>query len=165
MAAWESREPLYRLKAVGAAGWTMDADWFDHEPNQTTLIRFSNKSPAGIRPDDWLLYYASGYQKLFGIVRIFSKPVRDEVEERWPWSSQVRSKIIIRDLDRAPHLDLLSEVEDRDWHQFVMQMDYREISEDVFAYAATKLIEVVDVSKGDLVDAAFAASYSHPSSA
>src|SRR6266480_3374554 len=106
MPVWEYRDPKHWLKSVGAADWPLSPDWMNEENNETEVIRFSNKKPASIRCDDLLLYYATGHQKLFGIAAVFTKPVRDEGEERWPWSSLVRPKVIIRDLDRAPGLDL-----------------------------------------------------------
>jgi hypothetical protein len=129
----------------------------DREPNETTVIRFSGKRPASIRVDDPLLYYAAWHQKLFGVVSVFTKPRRDGAEDRWPWSAQVRPKVIIRDLGRAPSLDLLSEIDpDKDWHHFVQQMDYREISEEVFDYAAAALVGLAEPERGDILDRTFA---------
>ncbi len=126
-------------------------------PNETTVIRFSDKTPASIRVDDPLLYYAAGHQKLFGVVTVFTRPERDGAEDRWPWSAPVRAKVIIRHLDRAPSLDLLSEVDPgKDWHQFVRQMDYREISEEVFNYAAAALVALAEPDSGDILDEKFA---------
>jgi hypothetical protein len=160
MATWEQREPNYRLKAIGAANWQMDANWFEQQPNETTLIRFSKRTPASIRPDDLLLYYAPVYQKVFGIVSLFTTPVRDEGEERWPWSAQVRSKVIISEMDRAPGLDLLAEADPTiDWRKKVQQMDYREITEDVFDHAAAALVALADPSLGDILDERFRTEY------
>jgi hypothetical protein len=160
MAVYEPYEQSFKLKAVGAAHWQMEADWFEHEPNETTLIRFSNKTPAAVRPDDLLLYYATGHQKVFGIVRVLSKPVRDEGEEQWPWSAHVRSKVIIRQLERAPDLDLLKEADPTiNWHTKVRQMDYKEITEDVFDHAAAALVALAQPALGDILDDGFRADY------
>src|SRR5262245_8286398 len=113
------------MKSVGASDWEMEADWFDSKPNETERIRFSGRRPASIRVDDPLLYYAAGHVKLFGIVTVFSKPAHDGAETRWPWSAQVRPNVIIRTFDRAPSLDILSDVDEtKDWRKFVQQMDY-----------------------------------------
>jgi len=160
MATSEPRSDQYWLKSVGAADWEMESDWFDRTPNETERIRFSDKTPASIRVDDPLLYYAASHMKLFGIVTVFTKPKRDGVEKRWPWSARVRPKVIIRSLDRAPSLDILSDVDDaKDWHKFVQQMDYQGIDENVFGHAAQALINVADPARGDILDADFASTY------
>jgi hypothetical protein len=162
MAMYVPRPDQYWFKSVGAADWPMDADWFDQTPNETEIIHYAKK-PASVRVGDPLLYYAAVHQKIFGVVDVFTKPELDPQRERWPWFSQVRPKVIIKTLERAPSLDILAHMDsDKDWHQFVQQMDYHTIDEDVFAYAAAKLIEAADPSKGDLLDADFVARYRGP---
>jgi hypothetical protein len=72
----------------------------------------------------------------------------------------VRPKVIIRSFERAPSLDVLAEADPtKDWHRFVQQMDYRSITEEVFAYAAARLLASADPAFGDIVDPRFAATY------
>ena len=73
------------------------------------------------------------------------QPILDNGEKRWPWSAEVRPKVVIKSLDRAPSLDVLYDVEpEKDWHRFVQQMDYRAIDQAVFDHAAAVLIAVAD---------------------
>jgi hypothetical protein len=159
MATYVPRPDQHWFKSVGAADWPMDADWFDQKPNETEIIHYA-KQPASVRVGDPLLYYAAVHQKIFGVVDVFTKPERDPQRERWPWFSQVRPKVIIKSLERAPSLDILAQINpEKNWHQFVRQMDYKTIDEDLFAYAAAMLIEAADLSKGDVLDTGFAAKY------
>lgn len=165
MAVWEPPQDLFWFKSVGAAEWPMEEDWFENHPNETELIHFS-KQPTSVRTSHPLLYYAAGHQKIFGIVEVSMKAERDPQREgdprleRWVWGAPVRPEVIIKSFDRAPSLDVLSDVEpDRDWHKFVQQMDYHAISQDVFNHAARLLVETADPSQGDILDRSFAAEH------
>ena len=161
MPEWKPRPDAHWLKSVGASGWPLADDWFEHVPNETTEIRFSGKRPASIRVGDPLVYYAAGHLKLFGIIEVFTSPVEDGGGDgRWPWVAEVRSKVIIKQLERAPNLDILTEVDPmKDWHKYVQQMDYRTLGPVAFEHVARRLVEAADVTCGDILDATFAAAF------
>ena len=73
MDSWEPSPKNRFLKAVGSSDDPMAADWMDSAPQEMTTIHFS-KRPASVRVDDYLVYYATGWQKVIGIVQVFTKP-------------------------------------------------------------------------------------------
>ena len=159
MAAWVPPEDKWWFKSVGAAESPMEASWFDIEPNETEIIHFA-KRPTAVRVSHPLLYYAASHQKIFGIVTVFTKPLLDPDRKKWPWFSEVRPKVIIKSLERAPSLDILDEIDPgKDWHKFVQQMDYNALPEEVFNHAAAALVAAADPEMGDLLDARFAEQF------
>ena len=157
MSSWEHRERQVFLKAVGATDDPMAPDWMDSAPQELSVIHFSKK-PASIRVDDYLVYYAAGYAKLFGIVQVFSKPEHDAQRRRWPYWCRIRPKLMIRDFDRAPDVEVLNAPGGRDFRKTVMQLDYTFLEDDEYERAVEALVMAADPSRGDILSAPFAAS-------
>jgi hypothetical protein len=158
MSSWDWQPtPTGRwFKSVGAKDWPMDENWLDTHPNETEIIHFA-KRPKAVRVDDTLVYYAAVHQKIFGIVKVFSKPQDDPTRTRWPWWAYVRPQVIIRSFERAPALDVLAEVTpDRDWRRVVMQMDYKSLREIEYEHVAAALAKAADASRGDIITPEFA---------
>lgn len=154
MSTWESRPSQNFLKAVGSSDDQMASDWMDSAPQEMKVIHFS-KRPASVHVDDLLVYYATGWQKLIGVVQVFTKPEEDPALERWPYWAEVRPKLMIRDFDRAPSIDELTVDGGRDFRKAVMQMDYKILEEDEYERALAALLAAVDPDKGDFLDPTF----------
>jgi hypothetical protein len=132
----------------------------DSAPQEMTTIHFA-RNPASVRVDDYLVYYAANWTKVIGIVRVFTKPEFDAQLGQWPYLSTVRPKLMIRDFDRAPSVDVLTVDGGRDFRKVVMQMDYTILEDAEYERALTALLAAVDVEKGDFLDPRFAESHAH----
>ena len=132
----------------------MAADWMDSAPQEMSIIHFS-KNPASINVDDYLVYYATGYIKLFGIVQIFNKPQFDAQAGSWPYWCQIRPKLMIHDFDRAPDLSVLNVEGGKDFHKTEMQMDYSVLEDAQYQRALSALLAAVDTSQRDFLDEGF----------
>src|SRR4051812_35597279 len=116
MTIWEARDRDKFLKSVGTAQDPVALDWMDSAPREMEYIDFT-KEPKAMRAGDYLVYYAAGHQKLYGIVEVFSRSRMDAQRERWPYYAKVRPKLIIRDMHRAPSVDVLNVPGERDFRK------------------------------------------------
>ena len=153
--SWQPKSRQAFLKAVGSSDDPQAPDWMDSAPQELEVVHFS-RDPVSIRVDDYLVYYAAGYAKLIGVVQVFTRPELDAQLGRWPYWCQIRPKLMIRDFDRAPDLDVLNVDGGRDFRKTVMQMDYAILEDAEYERAATALQAVADLSRGDIVVAPFA---------
>lgn len=153
MSTWESKKGRW-LKSVGSAEDPMALDWFDSAPQELEVIHFS-KNPSGISVGDLLVYYATGHQKLLGIVELFMKPEFDARLKRWQHHCPVRVKIMIKDIDRAPGLDVLNVPGKRDFRKTVMKMDYAVLEDAEYDRALAAIEAAFDETKGDIRDPHF----------
>jgi hypothetical protein len=153
MTIWEPRERSKFLKSVGSADDPVALDWVDSAPRELTYIDFT-RDPKSIRTHDYLVYYAAVHQKLYGIVEVFSRADMDAQRKRWPYYAEVRAKRIIRDMDRAPSIDVLS-VPGRDFRKLVMRRDYMVLKEAEYQRALAAIEEACDESLGDVRDPRF----------
>jgi hypothetical protein len=160
MSTWEPSTPKHLLKSVGSTDDPMAHDWMDSAPQEMSTIHFSKK-PVSVRVDDYLVYYAANWTKVIGIVQVFTKPVFDAQLGQWPWWSTIRPKLMVRDFDRAPSIDVLNVEGGRDFRKTVMQMDYAILEDDEYDRALSALLEVVDTAKGDFLDPHFARADAH----
>ena len=150
MSTWDASKDRW-LKSVGSAEDPMALDWFESAPDERTMIRFS-KNPTGISVGDLLVYYAAGHQRLLGIVEVFMKPAFDAQLKHWQHHAPVREKIMIKDIDRAPHLDVLNVPGGKDFRKTVMQMDYAILEDAEYERALNAIEAAYDESKGDKRD-------------
>jgi hypothetical protein len=155
MTVWQSSPKQRFLKSVGSADDPMAADWMTSAPQEMTTIHFS-KQPASIRVDDYLVYYAAVWQKVIGIVQLFTPAQLDAQLVRWQYWSTVRPKLMISDFERAPSIDVLTVDGGRDFRKVVMQMDYKILEDAEYERAHAALHAAVDVTKGDFLDPKFA---------
>jgi len=153
MSTWEAKKNRW-LKSVGSAEDPMALDWFESAPQELETIHFS-KNPSGISVGDLLVYYAAGHQKLLGIVAVFMKPEFDAQLKRWQHHCPVRPKLMIRDIDRAPDLDILNVPGKRDFRKSVMQMDYAVLEDTEYERALAAIEAAFDGTKGDIRDPHF----------
>jgi hypothetical protein len=149
MSTWEPRPKNYFLKSVGSAEDQMAEDWFESAPQELEMIHFA-KNPASVRVGDRLVYYAAGHTKLLGVVEVFTKPQFDAQLKRWQYWCRVKPRLMIKDIDRAPSIDVLNVPGGRDFRKTVMQMDYT-LLDDLERNRALAAIEsAIDEDKGDI---------------
>lgn len=151
MSTWEATRKNRWLKSVGSSDDPMALDWFESAPQELETIHFS-KNPTGINIGDLLVYYATGHQKLLGIVALFMKPQFDAQLKRWQHHAPVRVKIMIKDIERAPSLDVLNLPGGRDFRKVVMKMDYVILEDAEYERALQAIEAAYDESKGDIRD-------------
>ena len=90
------KPPAHWLKPIGTSDWLLDPNWVEVAPRELEYVDFADQGKPSVRVDDYLLYYATGYGRLFGIVKIFMPPTLKADGGRWPWEAQVRPGLIIR---------------------------------------------------------------------
>lgn len=150
MKVWEPHATKHFLKSVGSADDPMADDWVDNHPQELSVVHFT-KEPKSIRVGDLLVYYAGVHQKLLGIVEVFSKPQLDAQHKRWPHYCEIRPKLIIKDFDRAPSIDVLNSPDGkRDFRKVVQQLDYAALEDAEWELAVAALETAWDPGKGDL---------------
>jgi hypothetical protein len=143
-------ERRYLLKPVGSSDDPMVDDWPDSAPQELSYVHFPAKGRPGVRPGDYLVYYASGTERIVGIVEVFTPPTKDSGEKRWPWRCAVRPRLIIRRIHRSPALDVMSGPE-RDLRKSVRQQSHIEITEEECLRGREALEEAFDAAQGDLL--------------
>jgi hypothetical protein len=58
-------------------------------------------------PGDRLVYYASVWRVVFGVVEVVSEPEQTRPGTRWPWTVDVEPLLVIPVLDRAPPVEAI----------------------------------------------------------
>src|SRR3954453_19088029 len=101
-------ERTYWLKSIGSSDDPQADDWPESAPQELSEVHFPNKGKPRVRPGDYLVYYASGQERIVGIAEVFTPPTKDSGEQRWPWRCEVRPRIIISRIHRSPLLDEVS---------------------------------------------------------
>jgi hypothetical protein len=137
------------LKSIGSADDPLDPNWVDNAPQELTVVHYS-KDPVGIGTGDLLVYYAAVHQKLVGIVEVFQKAEFDARLKRWQHLTPVRARLIIKDMDRAPSIDVMNVDGKRPFRKTVQQLDYAVLTDDEYQRALDALEAVFDESKGDI---------------
>jgi hypothetical protein len=148
VSVWESKPQQQFLKAVGSSDDPMAPDWMDSAPQELQIVHFS-KNPAGVRVDDMLVYYATGYMKIIGIVQVFTKPQFDAQLDHWQYWCDIRPKLMIKGMERAPDLSVLN-IGSKDFKKTVMQMDYAILTDAEYKAALDAISSTVDLALGDL---------------
>lgn len=137
----------------------MKENWVEEEPTELRYVAYPDKGKPDMRPGDLLVYYAAVHQRIFGIVEVFMPPTKDNSEPRWPWRCEVRPKLIISHLNRAPHLDCLATEGGKDYHKSVMRLSHMTLDDDEFQRARNALEAAFDESQGDIRDRWFNREY------
>ncbi len=92
--------PSYWLKALGHAGGPLPDRWLQASRG---LERTGFPRRPRIEPGDRLVYYASVWQRIFGVFEVVSEPDDQHgLNERWPWTVEVEPLLVIPRLDAAP---------------------------------------------------------------
>jgi hypothetical protein len=98
------------LKALGHAGAPLPDAWL--EDGRTDALRRTGfpRRPR-IAPGDRLVYYASGWRRVFAVVEAIAEPT-DRVRHtsnpaRWPWSVAVEPLLVVPRLENAPPVEAL----------------------------------------------------------
>ena len=97
---------------------------------------------------DRLVLYASGHAKFFGVVEVFMPPYLDNRAAPWSYRCEVRARLVLDDLARAPALDELRV--GRDVRKSVRQQSHIRLSAAEYDAAVDSLERAVDVERGDL---------------
>src|SRR5689334_14048854 len=111
-------ERIYWLKSVGSSDDQQADDWTETAPQELEFVHFPEKGRPSVQRGDYLVYYASGKKRIFGIVQIDGRPTRDSGEPRWPWRCKIRPLLIINRIHRSPELSVMNGPE-RDFHKSV----------------------------------------------
>lgn len=138
----------YWLKSVGSADDQQADDWPESAPQELEHVHFPGKGKPSVQPGDYLVYYASGQERIIGIAEVFTPPTHDGGEARWPWRCEIRPRIILNRIHRSPSLDVMSGPE-RDFRRSVRQQSHVAISEDEYLRARKALEETFDPASGD----------------
>jgi hypothetical protein len=138
----------YWLKSVGSAEDQQADDWPESAPQELLHVHFPGKGKPSVQPGDYLVYYASGQERIIGIAEVFTPPTKNGSEERWPWRCEIRPRIILNRIHRSPSLDVMSGPE-RDFRRSVRQQSHVAISEDEYLRARKALEETFDPTAGD----------------
>jgi hypothetical protein len=141
-------ERVYWLKSVGSKDDLQADDWPDSAPQELSYVHFPEKGKPSVTTGDYLVYYASGRERIIGIAEVYSQPTKDSGETRWPWRCEVRPHIIINRIQRCPSLDEMSGPE-REFRLSVRQQSHVQISEVQFLRARKALEGVFDLDEGD----------------
>lgn len=95
------------LKVLGTSREPLAALWMDARPELVREIRFPPRIPT-LELGDRVLYYASGWQRIFAAGELVSDPkfTPHADYENYPWVAAVRPLLIVPDLTLAPDLRL-----------------------------------------------------------
>lgn len=138
------------IKSLGSADEPMLSDWVDVHPEKLSAVHFA-KEPKSIRVGDLFVCYAAVQEKLLGVVEVSSPPQFNPQYTQWPYFCEVRPKLIIREIDRAPSLDALNAADrGRAFRRAVPQMDYAVLEDAEWESAVAALEAAWDRTKGDL---------------
>lgn len=93
------------LKVVGHARGRAPDRWLQ-EGWDRVLRRGGFPRRPRIAPGDRLVLYASGWQRIFGVVEVTGEPEERHPDsgnpDRWPWSVPVEPLLVVPVLDAAP---------------------------------------------------------------
>jgi hypothetical protein len=99
----------YWLKSLGTAEGNLERLWLG--PHRDALKAFAcpRKGRPSFQTGDRVVYYAPGWQSIFGIVEVigeaeFNPSWRKWQGERWPWVVRVQPLLLVPDLELAPHV-------------------------------------------------------------
>ena len=141
-------ERRYWLKSVGSSDDMQADDWPESAPQELTYVHFPDKGKPSVRSGDYLVYYASGQERIIGIVEVFGPPTRDSGEPRWPWRCEIRPRIILSRITRSPMIDVLSDAT-RNFRLAVRQQSHVELDEAQYMRARVAIEGVFDEGHGD----------------
>lgn len=101
----------YWLKSLGISGHNLARHWTG--PHDDVLEGFAcpkDRRPS-FSPRDRVVYYATGWQKIFAVVEVRKEAVydpewKDWQGDRWPWVVKVQPLLAVPDLEVAPHVGM-----------------------------------------------------------
>jgi hypothetical protein len=101
--ARDSDEARVWLKALGTSRQPLAALWMEDRPELVKEIRFPPRTPT-LETGDKVLYYASGWQRIFAAGQLTTNPKRVHAPgyEDYPWVARVRLHLLVPDLALAP---------------------------------------------------------------
>jgi hypothetical protein len=140
------------LKPIGSSDHRLDPNWLTVRPRELKWVDFADQGRPSVAVDDHLLYYATGYGCLYGIVKVFSKPELKPEGGRWPWKAEVRPGLIIADLDRCPPLSVASVGERSLQNAISMGAGHVRLKETEWEAALAALRAACAPENGDLLD-------------
>lgn len=127
------------LKALGHARWSLPDAWLA-DGGTRRLERTSFPRRPRIEPGDRLVYYASGWKRVFALVEVVGAPTdEDPLSERWPWSVAVEPLVVVPLLANAPPVEALG-VPPRS----MSQQSHIRISPEHYARAVQAIASVAD---------------------
>ena len=95
------------LKTLGRAGWSLPDAWLEDGGGDRVRRTAFPRRPR-IEPGDRLVYYASGWKRVFALVEVVAPPTdEDPLSPRWPWSVQVEPLVVVPLLSNAPPVEAL----------------------------------------------------------
>jgi len=96
------------LKALGHAKWSLPDAWLEDERGVARLHRTGFPRRPRMEPGDRLVYYASGWKRVFAIVEVTEPPTDEHpVSARWPWTVAVEALVIVPRLENAPPVEAM----------------------------------------------------------
>ena len=69
---------------------------------------------------------------------------------RWQYWCRVKPRLMIKDIDRAPSIDVLNVPDGRDFRNTVQQMDYAVLEDAEYERALNAIESAIDEEKGDI---------------
>ena len=96
------------LKALGHAKWSLPDAWLEDERGPERLRRTGFPRRPRIEPGDRLVYYASGWKRVFALVEAVAPPTDEHtISTRWPWTIAVEPLVVVPRLENAPPVEAL----------------------------------------------------------
>jgi len=98
------------LKALGHAGWSLPDAWLE-DGGLRRLERTAFPRRPRMQAGDRLVYYASGWRRVFALVEV-TAPATDAHPNaadpgRWPWSVAVEPLVVVPRLENAPPVEAI----------------------------------------------------------
>ena len=95
------------LKALGHARWSLPDAWLD-DGGVERLRRTGFPRRPRIEPGDRLVFYASGWRRVFALVEATAPPTdAHPISERWPWTVAVEPLVVVPRLENAPPVEAM----------------------------------------------------------
>jgi hypothetical protein len=95
------------LKALGHARWSLPDAWIEDDGGAARLTRTGFPRRPRMVPGDRLVYYASGWRRVFAIVEVVAGPERHGTTPRWPWTVDVEPLVVVPRLENAPPVEAI----------------------------------------------------------
>ena len=93
------------LKAIGSGPSPIPGRWLEEGRLDALRTTGFPRRPRMV-PGDRLVYYASGWRRIFALVEVIEEPVpRDH--PRWPWTVAVEPLLVVPDLEDAPPVEAI----------------------------------------------------------
>lgn len=101
----------YWLKALGTAEGRLDRLWTGPSADALQAFACPKDGRPSFKVGDRVIYYASGWQKIFAAVEVTDEAEDDPTWQpwqgtRWPWVVRVQPLLLVPDLELAPHLGM-----------------------------------------------------------